>query len=125
MGKRGPGLARTQHLVQNLARELQLQGSTVASTKSKVIEVTGTRELLASESGATVYWEKGTAHNITLPTAEQGLYFNVVIKKAETLTAAHPHKIMITFYFRQVLLTPVPVLVPKSNLNVSKPLYGE
>ena len=41
MGKRGPGLARTQHLVQNLARELQLQGSTVASTKSKVIEVTG------------------------------------------------------------------------------------
>ena len=80
MGSKRVGLARTQALIENLKRELQLNGTQFSGGKSKVIHVTGTRTLSASESGYTVFWTKGTAHNITLPAASAGLKFRIVIK---------------------------------------------
>tara|TARA_R110000744_G_scaffold4638_4_gene16686 strand:- start:3457 stop:3927 length:471 start_codon:yes stop_codon:yes gene_type:complete len=55
-------------------------GSVLYGTKRKVIAVSDTRTLTTAESGATVLWTKGTAHNITLPAAAVGLNYKIVIK---------------------------------------------
>lgn len=73
------GLARTQALIENLKREIQLNGTEFKGGKTNIISVTATRTLLATESGSTIYWTLGSAHNITLPDAEVGLKYTFVI----------------------------------------------
>tara|TARA_R110002110_G_scaffold5437_2_gene28180 strand:- start:47940 stop:48479 length:540 start_codon:yes stop_codon:yes gene_type:complete len=80
MGTKRVGLARTQVLIENLKRELTMNLSTIYNSKRKIIDSAATRELLASESGATVLWDNSTPHTVTLPAAEAGLNFKIVVK---------------------------------------------
>ena len=103
MGSKRIGLARTQALIENLKRELAMNEASFSGTKRKVIAVNGTRTLLKSESGCTVMWTKGTAHNITLPAAEAGLNFKIVIK----VSSNNLHKIVVAdgdCFFGQVVV---------------------
>ncbi len=80
MGSKRLGLARMEALMENLKRELQMNNATITGQKNKVIAVNGTRTLTAEESGATLMWTKGTSHTITLPPAQAGLCYKIVIK---------------------------------------------
>ena len=73
MGTKRVGMARVKSLINENVNQ-------ISRKFRRVIEVNGTRELLASESGASVYWTKGTSHTVTLPAAEAGLNFKIVIK---------------------------------------------
>jgi hypothetical protein len=73
MGTKRVGMARVKSLINENVNQMSRKFR-------RVIEVNGTRELLASESGASVYWTKGSAHTVTLPAAEAGLNFKIVIK---------------------------------------------
>ena len=80
MGSKRVGLARTQALIQNLKRELQLNQATLVGQKEKVIAVSAAKTLTASDSGATIVWTHSASnHDITLPAAKVGLKFRFVI----------------------------------------------
>jgi len=73
MGTKRVGMARVKSLINE-------NNNALSRKFRRIIHVDGTRELLSSESGATVFWTKGTSHTVTLPAAQTGLNFKVVIK---------------------------------------------
>ena len=75
MGTKRVGWARIKSLVNENQNELSRRNR-------RIIAASADKTLSASESGATILWTKGTSHTITLPAAEAGLNFKVVIKKS-------------------------------------------
>ena len=73
MGTKRVGMARVRSLINE-------NNNQISRKKRRIIACNGTRTLAASESGSTILWSKGTAHNITLPAAEAGLNYKIVIK---------------------------------------------
>ena len=43
------------------------------------LNVTAATQLTADDAGKTIFWTKGTAHDVTLPAPAAGLYFRFVI----------------------------------------------
>jgi len=90
MGTKRVGLARTQALIENLKRELQMNTSTLKGTKVEVVSLTGagaTTTLTAENGGAIVKMGGSNASTVTLPTVAAGLKFRFVA------TTAHAHVI--------------------------------
>jgi hypothetical protein len=88
MGSKRVGLARTQALIQQLKRELQMGGSTLKGTTQQIVTLSGsgaTKTLTADDSGAIVEMGGSNASTVTLPAVEKGLYFRFVA------TTAHAH----------------------------------
>ena len=87
MGSKRIGLARMEALMENLKRELAMQGSTVVGTKRKAIALTNAattaRSLTADESGAFVTLDPSTDDTttitVTMPAPEAGLSFDFLI----------------------------------------------
>jgi hypothetical protein len=87
MGSKRIGLARMEALMENLKRELSMQGSTVVGTKRKAIALTNAattaRALLANESGAFVTLDPSTdtatTITVTMPSPAAGLSFDFLI----------------------------------------------
>ncbi len=79
MGSKRVGLARTEKLIENLKREIQLNGSQLVGQKSPVVATSAALSLTAEQSGATILWthHAGTGYNITLPKCAEGLKFTV------------------------------------------------
>ena len=73
MGTKRVGWARIKSLINENANQLKM-------LYPQVIAVSGTRTLLAAESGATIAWTMGSAHHITLPTAAVGMRYSFVIE---------------------------------------------
>ena len=85
MGTKRVGLARTQALIENLKRELQMNGSTVVGTQQKVEAVVGagsssTKTLTAQDSG-TVYLVNAAdgTQTFTLPALTSGFNIEVIV----------------------------------------------
>ncbi len=96
MGTKRVGLARTQALIQNLKRELSMQGSTVVGTKRKAIALTNAtttaRSLVSNESGAFITLDPSTntatTITVTTPSPEAGLYYDLLIINDQVNAAA-------------------------------------
>ena len=85
MGNRRMGLARMEVLVENLKRELQLNGSTVVGSVQKVEAVTGagsssTKTLTVQDSG-TVYLVNAAdgTQTFTLPALTSGFNIEIIV----------------------------------------------
>ena len=107
MGSRRQGLARTQAMIESLKREISMGGTQLAGGKNKITTVShlsGNRTLTVGESGTTILWLKGTAHTVTLPSAEVGLNYKIVIRAGSN----NEHKIKTSantqFFFGQVFV---------------------
>lgn len=84
MGTKRIGLARTQALIENLKRELQMNQAVVVGDAHKVITITATTQVLtADDSGAVVFLGGGSAATATLPTVESGLKFTFIVTSAQ------------------------------------------
>ena len=70
MGTKRVGWARIRSLINENGNELQLKRKTVK-------EISSTTVLTADDSGSTLVWTMGSAHDITLPPAQAGLHFTV------------------------------------------------
>ena len=80
MGSKRVGLARTQALIENLKRELQLNGSTFKGEKSKFRTVTADTTLSLEDSGTTILVNPAATTLIQLPgVSEVGAGWNVTI----------------------------------------------
>ena len=83
MGTKRVGLARTQALIENLKRELQMNQSQLVGGKRKVIALTNAattaKTLTADDSGALITLDPSTdtatTITVTLPAVEAGLEF--------------------------------------------------
>ena len=71
MGTKRVGLARTQALVENLKRELTMNGTRLVGEKCKITSVTANTTLGAGDSG-TLYVFTDAAATITLPDSGAG-----------------------------------------------------
>ena len=88
MGTKRVGLLRTQKLIENLKRELQLNQSTLVGGKQKVIALTNAtataRTLTADDSGALITLDPSTDDTttitVTMPTPEAGVTFDFLIR---------------------------------------------
>ena len=91
MGSRRVGLARTQALIENLKRELQMNGSILMGENEKTIAASAAKILTAADSGSTVIWthDAGTGYNITLPKCAQGLKFTIKFELGTAIAAHH------------------------------------
>jgi hypothetical protein len=85
MGTKRVGLARTQALIENLKRELQMNGATTVGTLQKVTAVTGagsssTLTLTSQDSGRVflVNAADGT-QTFTLPALTSGFHIEVIV----------------------------------------------
>ena len=90
MGSKRVGLKRTQALIQNLKRELQMNGTSFNGAVKQVVSLSGadaTRTLTAADSGAIIQMGGSNASTVTLPAAEAGITFRFVA------TTAHAHVI--------------------------------
>lgn len=88
MGSKRVGLARTQALIENLKRELQMNGATIVGNMRKTISLTGadaTQTLTADDNGAIIFMGGSNASEVTLPAVQDGLWFEVY------MTTAHEH----------------------------------
>jgi len=70
MGTKRVGWARIRSLINENNNLLQLK-------RVQVKEVSSTTTLTAADSGSTIVWTMGSAHDITLPAAAEGLHFTV------------------------------------------------
>ena len=89
MGSKRVGLARTQALIENLKRELQMNGSSMKGVAQQVITLSGagaTKTLEATDSGAIVQLGGSNLSTVTLPAVGAGLNFRFV---ATTASLAH------------------------------------
>tara|TARA_B100000700_G_C14443177_1_gene578062 strand:- start:30 stop:503 length:474 start_codon:yes stop_codon:yes gene_type:complete len=80
MGSKRVGLARTQALIENLKRDLQMNGSTIQGAERQVIRLTGagaSQALTSKDSGALVVMAGADASTITLPAVQAGAEFEV------------------------------------------------
>ena len=73
MGTKRVGMARVKALINNNINQLSRKFR-------RVITTTATRDILESESGSTIYMDQGSAHVLTLPTAQAGLNYKFVFK---------------------------------------------
>lgn len=84
MGTKRIGLARTQALIENLKRELQMNQAVVVGDAHKVITITATTQVLtADDSGAVVFLGGGSAATATLPAVQSGLKFTFIVTSAQ------------------------------------------
>ena len=87
MGSKRIGLKRTQTLIENLKREIQLNQSTLVGGVRKSIALTNAtttaRALLANESGAFITLDPNTntatTITVTMPAPQAGLHFDFLI----------------------------------------------
>ena len=77
MGTKRVGMARIKSLINENINQLKFK-------TPEILALSTTRLLLASESGATIYWTLGTTHHITLPDATVGLTYDFVIETGAT-----------------------------------------
>tara|TARA_R100000664_G_scaffold5479_1_gene10343 strand:+ start:389 stop:910 length:522 start_codon:yes stop_codon:yes gene_type:complete len=99
MGTKRVGWARIKSLINENNNLLQLK-------RVQVKEVSSATTLTEADSGSTIVWTKGSAHDITLPAAKEGLHFTVKI--AVGATANHYIKTASTadvFYGKAVINT--------------------
>ena len=86
MGSKRVGLLRTQALIENLKRELQMNQSTLKGTAQQIVTLSGagaSATLTANDSGAIVEMGGSDASTVTLPAVEKGLYFRFVATTAD------------------------------------------
>ena len=84
MGTKRVGLARTQSLIENLKRELQMNQSVIVGDAHKAITITATTQVLtADDSGAVVFLAGGSAATATLPSLQSGLKFTFVVVSSQ------------------------------------------
>ena len=92
MGSKRVGLARVQALIENLKRELNLEGTQInGATTKESVEVlntvgtvaTPTKSLTAADSGKTFFVDISTVSIVaTLPAPEAGLHYKFVLSVA-------------------------------------------
>jgi hypothetical protein len=82
MGTKRVGLARTQALIENLKRELQMNGTSLAGLKERTLTTTADTTLTVSDSGKTIFLDGSTTHDVTLPPAATGLTFTFFLVDA-------------------------------------------
>ena len=92
MGSKRIGLARVQALIENLKRELNLEGTTLKSATTKEsVEVlntvgsvaTPTKSLTAEDSGTTFFVDISTVSIVaTLPAPQAGLHYKFILSVA-------------------------------------------
>jgi len=88
MGNR-VGLARTQALIENLKRELQMNGSSLSGVKDGVVALTADKTLTALDSGRIITIDcTSTGVDVTLPAAAKGLYYKFVVVENTPSNAA-------------------------------------
>ena len=73
MGTKRVGMARVKSLINENNNQLSRK-------KRRIIVVDDAKTVTAEESGSTLLWTKDSAHHITLPPAEAGLNYKIVIK---------------------------------------------
>ena len=80
MGTKRVGLARTQALIQNLKRELQMNSSTLTdvAVKRQVVDLDDTTYAPTAAESGTIFTFDGTACTVTLPQAAVGLEYTFV-----------------------------------------------
>ena len=83
MGTKRVGWARIKSLINENQNELKLRNTQVIHVNDKATT------LGAGQSGATVFWTHGTTHNITLPPAQPGMSFKLIL----TVGAAAAHNV--------------------------------
>ena len=83
MGTKRVGLARTEALLENLKRDLQMNSTGLAGVTRPTKSITSTASLTAADSGKIVTLT-GTAFTLTLPgvSASEGCYFDVLVGQA-------------------------------------------
>ena len=69
MGTKRVGLARTQALVENLKRELTMNGATLTGQKARFLAKTANYTVTANDSGATIQVNAAATTLIQLPSA--------------------------------------------------------
>ena len=72
MGTKRVGWARIRSLINE-------NGNLLQRKYRQFKEVSSTTTLTAADSGSTIVWTKGSAHDITLPAAAEGLHFRIII----------------------------------------------
>ena len=84
MGTKRVGLARMQALIENLKRELQMNGTVISGGEKKTKSVTATASLTAQDSGKIIVLT-GSAFTLTLPpvAASEGVFFDILVGAAE------------------------------------------
>ena len=76
MGTKRVGLARVEALIENLKRELALDGASLKGVKSPVESVTAsTKAVTTAESGTIFTLNRAAGITVTLPAAEAGLEY--------------------------------------------------
>ena len=82
MGSKRVGLARTQTLIENLKRELNLGGTSLAGTVEGTAQAESgeTLALTAADSGKVVFLAANNAA-ITLPDAAVGLFYRIILSE--------------------------------------------
>ena len=96
MGTKRVGLARTQALIENLKRELQMNQATITGAKQRVIALTNVattaRTLTADDSGALITMDPSTntatTITVTMPSPEAGVTFDFLIQNDQVNAAA-------------------------------------
>ena len=87
MGTKRVGWARIKSLNNENQNQLKLK---LQQQISLVHNVTTNHTLTAAQSGATLFWTHGSAHDITLPAATAGMHFKFVL----TVGSAHANHIV-------------------------------
>ena len=73
MGTKRVGWARIRSLINENNNQMKFKSAQVVHVNNTATTLT------AAQSGATVFWTHGSAHNITLPAATAGMHFKIVI----------------------------------------------
>lgn len=81
MGSKRVGLARTEALIENLKRELQLNQATLKGGLRDVRAITANLTLTADDSGAIIV-PSGAARTVTLPAPAIGLQYTLIAGSA-------------------------------------------
>lgn len=87
------GLKRTQALIENLKRELNMGQAVLKGAARQTITLSGsgaTKVLTADDSGSIIFMGGSDASTLTLPAPEEGLNFEVYV------TTEHQHIIQTT-----------------------------
>tara|TARA_R110000824_G_scaffold8737_3_gene39568 strand:- start:35803 stop:36315 length:513 start_codon:yes stop_codon:yes gene_type:complete len=73
MGTKRVGWARIRSLINENANQMKFKNDEIVHVNNTATTLT------AAQSGATVFWTHGSTHDITLPAAEVGMNFKIVI----------------------------------------------
>ncbi len=84
MGTKRVGWARIKSLINENQNELKTRNHEVLALNSA-----GTLTLTAAQSGVTIYWTHGSAHNVRLPVAAPGLNFTFIVATKSSSNAEH------------------------------------